>query len=306
MNIARTLFSFVVFPGFLFSAVVGLLITWIDRKVTARIHWRVGPPWFQPYADFLKLLLKETIIPEGSSKILFLLGPLLGLVAMSILAVMLFSMNFYPTSTFVGDLIVIIYLLALPPIGIIIGGSASKNPLASVGVSREMTQYFAYELPFLVSAAVIILKAGGSIRFGDIVLAQQSQGPFLYSLSGVIAAIVFLLSTQAKLSFVPFDIPEAEQEIMAGPYIEYSGVALAMYKLTRAMMFFLLPLFLISVLWGGFANWWAILKFLVIVVLIILIKNTNPRLRIDQALKFFWTGISILAIIGLILAFYGL
>ncbi len=306
MNIARMLFSFVVFPGFIFSAVVGLLITWIDRKVTARIHWRVGPPWFQPYADFLKLLLKETIIPEGSSKLLFLLGPLLGLVAMSIFAVMLFSMNFYPTSTFVGVLIVIIYLLALPPIGIIIGGSASKNPLASVGVSREMTQYFAYELPFLFSVAVIILKAGGSIRFGDIILVQQSQGPFLYSVSGVIAAIVFLLSTQAKLSFVPFDIPEAEQEIMAGPYIEYSGVALAMYKLTRAMMFFLLPLFLISLLWGGFANWWAILKFLLIVVLIILIKNTNPRLRIDQALKFFWTGISILAIIGLVLAFYGL
>ncbi len=306
MTIVRILFSYIVFPGFLFSAVIGLLITWIDRKVTARIHWRVGPPWFQPYADFLKLLLKETIIPEGSSKTLFLLGPLFGLVAMSILAVMLFSMNFNPTGTFVGDLIVIIYLLALPPIGIIIGGSASKNPLASVGISREMTQYFAYELPFLISVAIIIMKAGGSIKFGDIILVQQAQGPFLYSLSGVIAAIVILLSTQAKLSFVPFDIPEAEQEIMAGPYIEYSGVALAMYKVTRAMMFFLLPLFLISLLWGGFASWWAILKFLVIVVLIILLKNTNPRLRIDQALKFFWTGISIFAIIGLILAFYGL
>ena len=306
MTIVRILFSYIVFPGFLFSAVIGLLITWIDRKVTARIHWRVGPPWFQPYADFLKLLLKETIIPEGSSRTLFLLGPLFGLVAMSILAVMLFSMNFNPTGTFVGDLIVIIYLLALPPIGIIIGGSASKNPLASVGISREMTQYFAYELPFLISVAIIIMKAGGSIKFGDIVLVQQAQGPFLYSLSGVIAAIVILLSTQAKLSFVPFDIPEAEQEIMAGPYIEYSGVALAMYKVTRAMMFFLLPLFLISLLWGGFASWWAILKFLVIVVLIILLKNTNPRLRIDQALKFFWTGISIFAIIGLILAFYGL
>lgn len=306
MTIVRILFSYIVFPGFVFSAVIGLLITWIDRKVTARIHWRVGPPWFQPYADFLKLLLKETIIPEGSSKTLFLLGPLFGLVAMSILAVMLFSMNFNPMGTFVGDLIVIIYLLALPPIGIIIGGSASKNPLASVGISREMTQYFAYELPFLISVAIIIMKAGGSIKFGDIILVQQAQGPFLYSLSGVIAAIVILLSTQAKLSFVPFDIPEAEQEIMAGPYIEYSGVALAMYKVTRAMMFFLLPLFLISLLWGGFASWWAILKFLVIVVLIILLKNTNPRLRIDQALKFFWTGISIFAIIGLVLAFYGL
>jgi NADH-quinone oxidoreductase subunit H len=306
MNIVRILFSYVIFPGFVFTAVVGLFLTWIDRKVTARIHWRVGPPWFQPYADFLKLLLKETIIPEGSSKTLFLLGPLLGLIGMSIFAVMLFNMNFNPSGSFVGDLIVIIYLLALPPIGIIIGGSASKNPLASVGASREMTQYFAYELPFLIALVSIIIKAGGSVKFGEIILAQQAQGPFLYSISGVIAGVVIFLCIQAKLSFVPFDIPEAEQEIMAGPYIEYSGVTLAIYKMTRAMMLLLLPLFLISVLWGGFANWWAILKLLLIVVLIILVKNTNPRLRIDQALKFFWVGIGALSIIGLVLAFYGL
>jgi NADH-quinone oxidoreductase subunit H len=306
MSVVRILFSYIIFPGFIFTALVGLLLTWIDRKVTARIHWRVGPPWYQPYADFLKLLLKETIIPEGSSKVLFLLGPIMGLVAMSILAVMLFSMNLNPGSTFVGDLIVMIYLLALPPLGIIIGGSASKNPLASVGVSREMTQYFAYELPFLITIAGIILKAGGSIRFGDIILAQKANGPFLYSISGVIGAIVILLSAQAKLGFVPFDNPEAEQEIMAGPYIEYSGVPLAMFKLVRAMMLFLLPIFLISVLWGGLGNWWAILKFLLIVVLIVLIKNTNPRIRIDQSLRFFWVGIGVLSVVGLVLAVYGL
>ena len=169
MSVVRILFSYIIFPGFIFTAIVGLLLTWIDRKVTARIHWRVGPPWYQPYADFLKLLLKETTIPEGSSKVLFLMGPIIGLIAMSILAVMLFSMNFNPGNTFVGDLIVMIYLLALPPLGIMIGGSASKNPLASVGVSREMTQYFAYELPFLITIAGIILKAGGSIKFGDII-----------------------------------------------------------------------------------------------------------------------------------------
>ena len=306
MSVVRVLFSYLIFPGFVFTAVVGLFLTWIDRKVTARIHWRVGPPWYQPYADFLKLLLKETIVPEGSSKILFLMGPILGLVAMSIFAVMVFSMNLNPEGTFVGDLIVMVYLLAIPPLGLMIGGSASKNPLASVGVSREMTQYFAYELPFLITIAAIILKAGGSVRFGDIIMAQQANGPFLYSISGVIGAIVILLSTQAKLGFVPFDIPEAEQEIMAGPYIEYSGVALAMFRVVRAMMLFLLPLFLISVLWGGFSSWWVILKFLLIVVLIILIKNTNPRIRIDQSLRFFWLGIGVMSVIGLVLAVYGL
>lgn len=305
MNIAEILFSFIVFPGFLFTAIVGLFITWIDRKVTARIHWRVGPPWYQPYADFLKLLIKETMVPKGSSLLLFLAGPLLGVISMSILAVMLFRMNFNPQTTFVGDLIVLVYLLAMPPLGIILGGSSSKNPLAGIGVSREMTQYFAYELPFLIAIAIVIIKTNGSIKLGEIIMAQQGQGPFLYSISGVIAAVVILLATQAKLSFVPFDIPEAEQEIMAGPYIEYSGVALAMFKVTRAMMFFLMPLFLVSMLWGGFANWWAILKVLLIIVLIVLIKNTNPRLRIDQALKFFWLGLGVLSIIGLVLAFNG-
>lgn len=306
MPFIKILFNYFIFPGFLFTSIIGLFLTWIDRKVTARVQMRFGPPWFQPYADFLKLLIKETIIPDGASKTLFYLGPLLGLTSMTILAVMIFTMNFSPKTSFAGDLIVMIYLLALPPIGVIIGGSASKNPLASVGASREMTLYFTYELPFLIAIAGIILKSGGTIRFGEIIHLQRVNGPLLYSISGIIFAIVFLLVIQAKLGFVPFDIPEAEQEIMAGPYIEYSGVALAIYKITRAMMLFLLPVFMISLLWGGIADWWAVLKFLLIIVLIILMKNTNPRLRIDQALKFFWIFLGILSIIGLVLAVKGL
>ncbi len=306
MAFIKILFNYLIFPGFLFAAIIGMFLTWVDRKVTARVQMRVGPPWYQPYADFFKLLLKETLIPEGASKVLFYLGPMLGLVSMSILAVMIFKMNFSPDGSFVGDIIVMIYLLALPPIGVIIGGSASKNPLASVGASREMTQYFAYELPFLIVIAGIVLKAGGTIKFGEIIQWQKVNGPFLYSISGIVFALIFLLVIQAKLGLVPFDIPEAEQEIMAGPYIEYSGVALAIYKITRAMMLFLLPLFMISLLWGGIGDWWAVLKFLLLIVLIILIKNTNPRLRIDQALKFFWIFLGILSIIGLVLAVNGL
>jgi NADH-quinone oxidoreductase subunit H len=301
MSIPVIIFSFLIFPGFLFTAVIGLFLTWVDRKVTARVQMRVGPPWYQPFADFLKLLLKETTIPEGAQKTVFLLAPLLGIIALPIVAVMLFSMNINPYYSFVGDLIVIIYLLTLPPLGIIIGGSASKNPLSAVGASREMTQYFGYELPFLAAILVSVVKTG-SIRIGDIVLYQQLHGSILYSISGVIAAIVALICIQAKLGYVPFDIAEAEQEIMAGPLLEYSGVSLALFRLSRAMMFFLLPLFLITLFWGGFADLWAIPKFLLIIVLIILIKNTNPRLRIDQALKFFWVGLGSISLISIILA----
>ncbi len=302
----KVIFWILVFPGFLFSSIIGMLLTWVDRKVTARIHWRVGPPWFQPFADFFKLLSKETLIPVNASRFLFLMAPILSIIAITAVGTMLFTMNFYPNMSFLGDLIVLIYLLTLPPLATILGASASKNPLAAVGASREMTLYFGYELPFITAIIITIIKTGGTIRIGDIVTYQHIHGPILYSVSGIIATLVALICMQAKLGYVPFDIAEAEQELMAGVYTEYSGFALALFKLSKAMMLFLLPCFLITIFWGGFVTWWAILKLLLLVVLIILIKNTNPRLRVDQALKFFWVGLMPLAVLGVILAFFKL
>lgn len=296
-------FRFLVFPGFLFSAIVGLLLTWVDRFVSARVQWRKGPPVYQPFADLFKLLLKQTVVPAAAAKNVFLLAPLLGLAGMCITSVLLFYVNFYPHGSFVGDLIVLVYLFALPPLGLILGASASRNPLAAVGASREMTLYFGYELPFLLALVVPVVKTGGEIRLGELVLAQQSSGPFLYSVSGFIAGLIVLMTIQAKLGYVPFDMAEAEQEIMSGVYCEYSGAALAVLRLTKAMMFFLLPLFFVTVFWGGFRDWWAIPKFLLIAVLIILAKNTNPRLRVDQALRFFWFLLGVFGILAVILAF---
>jgi NADH-quinone oxidoreductase subunit H len=306
MNWLRLIFELVVFPGFLFTLAAGLILTWVDRKITARIHWRVGPPWFQPFADLVKLFSKETLVPEGASRTIFLLSPLLGVAAMTVISVMLFRMNFQPRDTFVGDLIVVLYLFALPPLASVLGASSSKNPLAAVGASREMTLYFAYEVPFIIALVGIIAKSGGALRIGDLVLAQQAMGPFLYSPSGAIFAVVMLLAIQAKLGLVPFDIAEAEQEIMSGLYIEYSGPVLAIFKITKAMMLAVLPVFMLTVLWGGIASWWAIPKFLAVIVLIILIKNTNPRVRIDQALRFFWTVVTVLSVAGLVLAMFKL
>ena len=302
----KLLFGIIIFPGFLSTVAAGLLLSWIDRKVTARLQWRSGPPWYQPWADLAKLFGKETIVPQGSATAVFLVAPLLGIVAMTIIAAMVYTMNIHPDRGFIGDLIVLVYLFTIPTIGVFLGGTASRNPLASVGASREMTMYLGYEVPFLIAIATVIVKAGGTIKLGEIILAQRSAGPFLYSISGVIAGLVMLLAVQAKLGFSPFDSPEAEQEIMAGPFIEYSGVALAFFRITKAMMLFVLPLFIVSILWGGFTTWWAAAKFLAIFVLLVLIKNTNPRVRIDQALRFFWTWLSAAAAIGLVLALFGL
>jgi len=304
MTALRTLFQYMVFPGFLFTAVVGMMLTWVDRKVSARVQWRVGPPWYQPFADLLKLLLKETMVPRNASRAMFLLAPLLGVAGMTVIGVMLFAMNFNPSQSFVGDTIVLVYLFALVPLGMILGGSSSRNPLGAVGASREMTLYFGYELPLILALLVPVIKAS-SLRIGTIVLYQQQAHSVLYSVSGVLAMLVGLACMQAKLGVTPFDIAEAEQEIMAGPLIEYSGAPLAMFRLSRAMMYLLLPVFLVTMFWGGIGNWWAIPKFLLLFVLMVLAKNTNPRLRIDQALKFFWLGMAPVAALAVVLALVG-
>ena len=308
---AKTLFYFIVFPGFLFTGLVGLLVSWIDRKVTARVQWRVGPPILQPLYDFVKLLGKETIVPQAGAKLTFLLSPLFGLAAVTIVSTLLWLVMISPEQTFLGDLIVVIYLLAIPSISVIIGGFASGNPLASLGASREMKMILAYELPFILAIFTPVIKAQGAIRIGDLLQYQWANSIFLNSWSGFIAFVVAIICMQAKLALVPFDIPEAETEIIAGPYIEYSGAPLALYKLTRWMMLFVVPMFLVIMFMGGivFSGWhilWGILKYVLLLVLIILMRNTNPRLRIDQAIKFFWGPMTILAVIGIVLAFLGL
>jgi NADH-quinone oxidoreductase subunit H len=298
--------AFLVFPGIVFTSLVGLTLTWVDRFVSARVQWRKGPPLYQPFADILKLLLKQTVVPAGAAKAAFLIAPLIGFTAMCITAVLLFYVNFYPSGSFVGDLIVLVYLLALPPLATIIGASASRNPLSAVGASREMVLYLGYELPFLLALSVPIILSGGKIRLGDLVMAQQAGGPFLASWAGAIAAVIVLICIQAKLGYPPFDMAEAEQEIMSGVLVEYSGAPLAMFRLTKAMMFFLLPCFLVTAFWGGLRSWWAIPKLLAVVVLVVLIKNTNPRFKIEHALRFFWFILGALGIVAVILAFAGI
>lgn len=306
-------FYLLVFPGFLFSSIVGLIYTWIDRKVTARVQFRVGPPLLQPFYDFFKLLGKDTFVPDGAPRAIFLGAPLLGLASVSILSTILLVSNILPHETFLGDIIVVLYIFAFVPIVLIAGASASSNPISALGASREMTLYLAYELPLLLSLATIIVKSGGMLRIGDLLMWQWTHHPFLYSLSGALAFVAAFLCIQAKLGFVPFDMAEAEQEIMGGTIIEYSGPALGVLKLVKAILYFVSSLFLVIMFWGGFRSprdgWWHIfgwLKPVAVLVLIVLVKNTNPRLRIDQALRFFWSIVLVIALAAFVLAAVGL
>jgi NADH-quinone oxidoreductase subunit H len=302
---------FLVFPGLLFTATAGALLSWFDRKITARVQFRKGPPLLQPFYDFFKLLLvKETILPEQGSPVLFLLAPVFAVFGATMAGTFILLPLFNISTGFRGDLLVIFYLLTIPSFSYIMGALASGNPLAAVGGSREMKLILSYELTFLLVIAGVIMKCDQQIDLGSVIKTQQAGTAFIGSASGIILFIVTIFCIQAKLALVPFDMPEAEAEITEGITIEYSGAAYAMIKLTRYIMLFILPAFLVALLMGGFSFnginiLWSLLKLLGIVLLLTLIRNTNPRLKIRQAMSFFLIWMNLFAVIAIVLIFFG-
>ncbi len=290
---------------------LGLVFRWVDRKVTARVQWRVGPPIYQPFLDVIKLMGKENMMPSTARGSGFLWAPIVALAATGVVAAILWRATFDPGSAFIGDLIVVIYLLVIPALMTMMGASASGNPHASVGASREMKLLLSYELPMLLAILVAVAKGGWTFQLGGLVTAQQGGAATAASISGLLAMIVAILCMQAKLGQVPFDLAEAECEIMSGVYVEYSGPALGCWLMTRAALLALMPLLLILVFWGGLYQqaWWGYLtfagKYVLLVALVTLIRNTNPRLRIDQTMKFFWYYLTPAAVVAVVLALWG-
>ncbi len=301
---------YLLFFGVLLTAALGLLASWLDRKVTARIQYRVGPPLWQPFIDIAKLLGKENLVPAGASKITFFGAPLVGFSSVVLVSTLLWLNNLMPARSFGGDLIVVLYLLAVPSISLMMGGFASRNPLASLGASREMKLILSYELPFIIAVLVPVIKTGYSIRLGDLLVSQAHNGAVAGHLSGALALGVAILCVQAKLGFVPFDVAEAETEIVSGPLIEYSGTAIAVYKLTKSMLLFVLPFFLMTLFMGGLQCnaadlLYGPLKYVGLLAVLIVIRNTNPRVRIDQAVRFFWGPVAAGAAAAVLLAMLG-
>jgi NADH-quinone oxidoreductase subunit H len=184
-----------------------------------------------------------------------------------------------------------------------------------------MKLLLAYELPFVTALLVAVFQErvaadGETVRaatlsLGGLAEFQDKVGSVLARPSGLLAFLVAIFCGQAKLGLVPFDVAEAETEIAEGALIEYSGAGLALFKLTHALLLVALPLLIVTVFWGGLVSGvGGVLAFagklLLVVVLFILIKNTNPRVRIDQAMRFFWGPATVVALIALVLAQVGL
>ncbi|HKK41066.1 MAG TPA: complex I subunit 1 family protein, partial [Bacteroidales bacterium] len=233
----------------------------------------------------------------------FLAAPVFGLASATLATVLILLPSFFPAAGFRGDLVVIFYLLAIPSVSYIIGSLASGNPIGAVGASREMKLIIAYEFAFILALAAIFVKTGMSLTISDILARQESAGVNIGSISGILIFIVLLFVIQAKLAWVPFDMSEAEAELAHGLFIEYSGAAYAIIRMTRYIMLFALPSLLITLLFGGYSIsglgiLWSVLKLVLVLLLITLIRNTNPRIKISQAMRFFFLWMSLIALVA--------
>ena len=308
-----------IFPGFLFCFLAGMLLCGIDRKLVAKMQKRVGPPILQPFYDFFKLCGKETIIPASASKTTFLMAPLVGLAALVVIQLFIPVFSF---SAFSGmaDVIVILYLLLIPAMSIILGGAASGSPYAGVGLSREMVTIISCELPLVLVLLAVAKTVGSAMGTGlcfslsDIAAYQAMNGSLITKLSMIPAAAAMLLIIPGETGNHPFDAAEAETEICEGLLAEYSGAPLGVFKLSHAIKMLTLTSLFVTLFLGGLGTGIvaldAIILFLLCVVLtavsISFVHAITARLKIEQIFKFYWTLVTGLALISLVLAWYGL
>lgn len=276
------------------------------RKVTARLQSRQGPPLRQAYFDLLKLLGKEDI-ESGETPLMQRFAVYLSLATVLTVACLI-PMGFPSPMNGVGDAILLIYLLTLAGVCTLLAGLAAGSTYSLLGVSREMMAMIALEPLFAVAIVIGAVKTG-SFRL-DTVLNGSVYGAG-FSLSGLIMLAVMLLSFQAFVQRVPFDIAEAETEIMGGALMEYSGPKLALFKYAQmAKLVIYSALFVtLFVPWGselpfpvGWLLFWA--KVFALVLLVTLVAATHARYRIDQALRYFG-GLLLVALLALVLASYG-
>ncbi|HOL49556.1 MAG TPA: NADH-quinone oxidoreductase subunit H, partial [bacterium] len=203
------------------------------------------------------------------------------------------------------DLFIFIYLMMIPSITIFLAGAASGNVLASVGAGRELRLLLSYELPFILALLVPVVKYN-SAQISEIMNHQMMHKMNIGDISGFIAFIVGLLAFQGKIGYVPFDVSEAETEIAGGTFVEYSGLPLALFRLMKWILLSIGVTFFVIYFLGGFHNpVTGILKYLVVLLLIVLVKNTNPRLRTDQILRFSWGWLTMFGFFALILSLGG-
>ncbi len=292
----------------LFLTLNALFIIWFERKVAARMQLRHGPNRvgrfgvFQTMADTLKLLIKEDIVPNAVDRPVFKAAPYVVLAATLLLFVVLpFGKGLTAADLNVG----VVYFLAvsgLSVIGILAGGWASNNKYSLMGGMRSAAQIVSYEVPAVLTLLSVSMLAG-SLKMGDIVAHQPSYG---YALLQPVGFILFLIASNAEINRGPFDLPEADSELVSGFVTEYSGMRFAFFFLAEYTNLFLAGAFGATLFLGGWRGpvlpplVWFLLKSYIVVFVLVWARWTFPRLRVDHLMGFSWKVLLPLALANLL------
>jgi len=307
------------------GTLLGLAYKGLDRKLAAQMQGRIGPPLRQPFFDVVKLMVKQNVVPEHAVGWLFNLMPLVALAAVATLLFYVPLGGFAPLLGGYGDLVLVLYLLALPSLAMMVGGFAASSPYATIGAQREMVMLMSYEFPLAIALVGIawrlsvVLPAGTSVFSLGILAANPlwgSVGPLgIVGLALLLGAL--LMVTPAELSKIPFDIPEAETEIAGGILAEYSGRNLALFYLADAVKMVAMgalvvalfipyglaaPLGLSGV--GGAALdvvFFLVKLFVVIFLSVIVVRVAFARLKVNQVARLFFIPVTAFSFLGLVL-----
>jgi NADH-quinone oxidoreductase subunit H len=306
----------------MFAMGLDIMLVWVERKVVARFQDRLGPnrigPFglIQPFADIIKLVIKEDITPSGADKLLYNMGPVLAIASVIILwAILPLSSRIFGVDLNVA----VLYLVAAGALGtlsIIIGGWASNNKYALLGAFRMVANMVSYEIPMVVVLLIPTILAS-SMSVQDITTAQSGMW---FAVLSPLAFVIFLISAIAELGRSPFDLNEAESEIVAGFHIEYTGMKFGLFYAGELLHAFTFGGFIAVLFFGGYGGFFGLEKigflswlnnpFVQAVVflakamfgywVIMWIKYSMPRIRIDHMLAFNWKFLTPLALVVLV------
>lgn len=311
-----------------YAVILGLLMLGIDRKLSARMQSRVGPPIRQPFRDMFKLFCKENIVPEHAVAWIFNAAPLVALAsAVTVLLYIPAGSIVLPIFGESGDLILVMYLLTVPALALVAGGFASGSPYATVGAQREMVTMIAYELPLAIAIIALAWRlsaAGIANPFSIAVVAGVGTrttiwdvvGPF-----GVVGCLILLLVlvwvTPAELSRVPCDTPEAETELAGGVIVEYSGRNLALLTAAQGVKSVAMAGLAVALFLPWNPSWYYSLApatamavdfvfYLVKITAVLfisvsVIRVSMARFRITQVVSLYWGYLGLAGLIGLAL-----
>jgi NADH-quinone oxidoreductase subunit H len=294
MNGAWAIVALILFPSGLFLLAGGLAYEWADRKLLALLQNRVGPRWFQPLADTVKLLAKEEIIPEKANKALFIGLPIVALAGGLTAALYVPIAGIAPAYSFPGDLIVTLYLLSLLTLCMGLAGTNTLDRFSMIGATRTLTQVFSYEAPFLLALLGPAVTAG-SWQIGTITAYAEGHWLILTQPLGFVAALIGLMG---KLEMPPFDAPEAHTEISAGALTEYSGRGLAFFHLAKSAELVVGLTLVAAIYLGGLSNpLWFLVKTLALLLILAGLQSLLTRLRIDQTVGLWWRYGTILVLV---------